>query len=62
MAVYYFGEIARQAQAILTMFREDYSSHQNLGALTDVVEFFNAAYLSRSSLEVIAKLLDLNLM
>ena len=56
MEIYYFAEVSRQAEAVLKTLVEAQKS-ANLQSVIGVVEFFYAAYLSRSSLEAIAKLL-----
>ena len=57
IGIYYFAEVSRQADAILGVFMEPrFAEQANLNPILDVVRFFYAAYLSRSSLEAIAKL------
>ena len=58
--IYWFSEIARQADSILNVFKNfkvDGNPVKEFNALEEVVEYFNSAYLSRSPLEAIAKLL-----
>jgi len=56
----YFADISRQAEALIRLFRQQGAWSQNLEFIADVVEFFYTAYLSRSTVQAISKLVYQN--